>query len=270
MRITLLGTGDATGTPKIDCSCPTCKDALNGGQSERLRSAILVETEKGRVLIDTGPDLRYQLIREGITHVDGCIWTHSHYDHYAGFVEFHRIQKHVPVYGVTTTLDYILNYLHFLQPKRYDVRFHEPFELIGATFTLFEVSHPRLRDCAGMVIEENGKKVAITGDTRLEIPVESIEAMMGADLLITDAIAPPEIRLIKHMNAEEALEMARRTDAKSVIFTHISHLYPPHNKASLYNSTQPNDEYTPEKLHSLQKRVDERWPLGYDRMKIRL
>ena len=66
MRITLLGTGDATGTPVIGCDCPTCQDAHHGGRRQRTRSAILVESDKGKVLIDTGPDLRAQLLESGI------------------------------------------------------------------------------------------------------------------------------------------------------------------------------------------------------------
>lgn len=57
MKVTLLGTGDAVGTPKIGCSYPACSDALAGGKSRRLRFSILVENENGRVLIDTSPDL---------------------------------------------------------------------------------------------------------------------------------------------------------------------------------------------------------------------
>lgn len=53
MKITLLGTGDAIGTPKIGCSCPTCLDAIAGGKSRRLRFSVLIESESGKVLIDT-------------------------------------------------------------------------------------------------------------------------------------------------------------------------------------------------------------------------
>ena len=144
MKITLLGTGDAVGTPKLGCSCPACLDALAGGRSRRLRFSILVESERGRVLIDTSPDLRWQLLKKGISRIDGVIWTHAHYDHYAGFGDFHRIQKGVNVYGVKSTLDYILNYLYFMNPNRHDVRFNVPFELIGINVTLVEVSHPPL------------------------------------------------------------------------------------------------------------------------------
>ena len=58
MRLTLLGTGDAIGTPKIGCKCPACMDALAGGPSRRMRFSVLVESGGSRVLIDSSPDLR--------------------------------------------------------------------------------------------------------------------------------------------------------------------------------------------------------------------
>jgi len=85
-------------------------------------------------------------LRKKISHIDGVIWTHSHYDHYAGFGDFYRIQDKVNVYGLKNTLDYILNYLSFMNPVRHDVSFYEPFELIGLNITLFEVTHPRLKN----------------------------------------------------------------------------------------------------------------------------
>ncbi|OYV09114.1 MAG: PhnP protein [Methanosaeta sp. NSP1] len=87
MKVTLLGTGDAIGTPKIGCKCPACMDALRGGRSRRMRFSVLIESdeEDGRVLVDSSPDLRWQLLKKDLSSVDGVIWTHAHYDHYAGF-----------------------------------------------------------------------------------------------------------------------------------------------------------------------------------------
>ncbi len=49
--------------------------------------------------------------------------------------------------------------------------------------------------------------------------------------MIIDAIVPPGINLVKHLNARQAAELARRLGAKKVVFTHISHIFPPHNEA---------------------------------------
>ncbi|WP_135603837.1 MBL fold metallo-hydrolase [Methanococcoides sp. NM1] len=246
MKITLLGTGDAPGTPIIGCDCRTCMDARNGGKSNRTRFSVLVESDEGRVLIDTSPDMRQQMLNKGIRHIDGVIWTHGHYDHYTGFGEFHRVQSHVDVYGVTETLDYILDYVSFLKPRRHDIRLCEPFELIGLTFTLFEVNHPPVKKAIGVMICEGEKKVVISGDTDNNIPESSLELIMEPDLFIVDAIIPDDVgfHVKKHMDAKEALEIAERIRAKDVVMTHLSHYFKPHEEAS------------------------ETYPLGYDGMEF--
>ncbi len=244
MRIVLLGTGDTVGTPKIGCKCPACMDALAGGRSARSRFSILIESDEGRVLIDTGPDLRYQLLKSEIDHVDGVIWTHGHYDHYAGFGEFYRVQDRVDVYGVKETLDYILQYLYFMDPVRHDVAMYEPFRLIGLEFTLFKVYHPPVVEPAGVLVREGEKKLVITGDTQKQIPERSIALMQNPDLLICDAITPPLFNLTKHMNTEEAEELSATLSAKEMVMIHMSHLFPPHDEAA------------------------KQWNLGYDGMEL--
>ena len=244
MKITLLGTGDAVGTPKIGCYCPACMDAHAGGKSRRLRFSILVESDNGRLLIDTSPDLRWQLLKKGISSVDGVIWTHPHYDHYAGFGDFYRVQNDVNVYGITRTLDYIMNYLSFMKPRRHDVNFYEPFELIGLSITLFEVTHPPVKESAGVLLTFGEKKIVITGDTSRDIPSKSLNLMFRPDLLIADAIIPPGGTIPKHMNAREAMDLASELQAKTVVLTHMSHNFPPHDESI------------------------RQWPLGHDGMEF--
>ena len=154
MKLTLLGTGDAVGTPKIGCYCPACEDAEEGEKANAFRFSILVESEIGRVLIDTSPDLRQQFLMQNLSSIDGVIWTHGHYDHYSGFGEFYRIQNKVDVYGIPETLDYINQYVSFLKPKYHYVNLCEPFELFGLQFTLIKVDHPPVEVPTGVIIRE--------------------------------------------------------------------------------------------------------------------
>lgn len=234
MRITLLGTGDAVGTPKIGCNCSTCEDARNGGKSQRLRSSILVESDKGKILIDTSPDLRQQFLKQNLSCIDGVIWTHGHYDHYSGFGEFYRVQNTVDVYGIPETLEYINQYVSFLKPRYHYVKLYEPFELIGLQFTLFMVNHPPVEVPTGVIIREGDAKVVVTGDTNSKIPEASLELMKNPDLLIADAIVPPHIHIKKHMNSEEAMALAENLNAKEVVLTHLSHLFRPHHIESIF------------------------------------
>lgn len=234
MRVTLLGTGDATGTPKIGCTCPACKAGREGGKSRRLRFSVLVESDEGRVLIDTSPDMREQLLGQEIGKVDAVIWTHGHYDHYSGFGEFYRVQNKVDVYGVKETLDYIHQFVYFLKPRMHYMELYRPFKLIGLEFTLFKVHHPPVEVPVGVMIRAGDKKVVVTGDTSKEIPGASLEIMKKPDLLIADAIAPPHIHVVKHMSSEDAVQLGEELNAKETVLVHLSHLYRPHEVESRF------------------------------------
>ena len=82
MTITLLGTGTSQGVPVVGCQCEVCRSA--DPRDNRLRTSAFVETDGVNLLIDTGPDLRQQLLREHISHVDAVLVTHEHKDHLAG------------------------------------------------------------------------------------------------------------------------------------------------------------------------------------------
>ncbi len=103
MKVTLLGTGDAIGTPKIGCSCPRCTYARETG-AMRLRTSLLLEHNGHHVLIDSSPDLRQQLLLQGSPKIDAVIWTHGHYDHFMGYGEFYRVQPLPPVYAAPPVL----------------------------------------------------------------------------------------------------------------------------------------------------------------------
>ncbi len=231
MEIVLLGTGDATGTPKIGCNCKTCRDARIEGWC-RTRFSILVKNNGKNILIDTSPDMRLQLLKADVHRVDAVIWTHGHYDHFAGFGDFYRVQNGVKVYSVKEVLQYIGNFLHFIRYRPIEKEAYTPFELFGLKITLFDVNHPPMERSIGLCIENDTKKVVITGDTNIKIPEESLKIMRDADLMIADAIAPEGFNLKKHMNAGEAYRLARSLNARKVIFSHISHFYPPHEEAS--------------------------------------
>jgi phosphoribosyl 1,2-cyclic phosphate phosphodiesterase len=175
--------------------------------------------------------------------VDGVIWTHAHYDHYAGFGDFHRVQSHVDVYALKDTMDYILNYLYFLNPVRHDAVACQPFDIAGMQFTLFPVNHPPT-ETVGVRIDDGNKVVVITSDTKMEIAEESLELMRDADLMLADAITPPGYTISKHMTADEAMALGEQLGAKRLLLTHLSHLYPPHEMAL------------------------KKWPLGHDMMEI--
>jgi len=237
MRVTLLGTGDSTGTPIIGCHCKTCEDARRKGW-ERKRFSVMIQNEGKTLLVDTSPDMRRQLLDMNVDSVDAVIWTHCHFDHFGGFGNFYRVQSNVKVYSTQKIHDDIGKFMGFIEYKPIEVECYEPFEIIGLRVTLFDVNHPPV-NAVGVKIEWNGYKVVISGDTNIDIPKMSLEEMEEPDLFVVEALAPRG-RFKKHMNAEEALILARKIRARKTILTHVGHFFPPHDIAV------------------------RRWPIGYD------
>lgn len=224
MRITLLGTGDAIGTPKVNCDCTQCRHAKETGVT-RLRTSLLIENEGKRVLVDSSPDLRQQLLRAGSPHIDAVIWTHGHYDHFIGFGEFYRVQSIPPVFAAPPVLRYCAETFQFLSFDKYPVDPYLPFELFGITITPFVVEHPPAYTC-GMLFETGQSRVGFTSDTNKEIPQKSLDLLAGLDMLFLDAIVPSGVYLKKHMNYREACTLAGDLAPHDFRCVHLSHLMP--------------------------------------------
>jgi len=232
MRLTLLGSGDSVGTPKIGCDCPTCADARNGGRSWRRRPGFLLEHDGFTLLVDSGPDMRQQLLDADVKRVDALLWTHAHWDHFAGFPEFWRVQRDVDVYGVPEVLDQVLGQFHYIPHIRHEISIYRPEEIGGIPIALFEVNHPTAHPTCGVVIEGPRRRVVVSGDTLSAIPERSLEMMREADVLFIDAISPTTQQLVKHMNAHQALSLADALSPGECYFYHLSHSYPPHGQAT--------------------------------------
>jgi len=222
MKITLLGTGDAVGTPRIGCSCPQCIRA-NIENISRLRTSVLIEADGRNILIDTSPDLRQQLLANGSPHIDAVIWTHGHYDHFMGFGEFYRVQEIPPVFAAPPVLSYGAGIFGFLTFKKNPINPYEPFDLFGCSITPFLVRHPPAYTC-GMLIEADGVKIGFTSDTNADIPTKSLGLLKNLDLLLLDALVPPEIHIPKHMNYFDACLLAKNLTPTQFRCVHASHL----------------------------------------------
>jgi phosphoribosyl 1,2-cyclic phosphate phosphodiesterase len=224
MKITLLGTGDAIGTPRIGCDCPQCSQAKATGAT-RLRTSLLIENEGKHLLIDSSPDLRQQLLRCGSPHIDAVIWTHGHYDHFIGFGEFYRVQNIPPVFAAPPVLSYCSEVFRFLSFEKGAIDPYVPFEIFGITVTLFVVRHPPAYTC-GMVFETGESRVGFTSDTNIDIPQKSLDLLQNLDLLLLDAIVPSNINIHKHMNYLDACTLAGRLAPAEFRTVHMSHMVP--------------------------------------------
>lgn len=109
MRITILGAGPASGVPAVASGWGRCDP--NNPKNRRLRPSLLIEPKGLKILVDTSPDLRQQLLDNHIRHLDAVFFTHAHADHIAGLDdlrEINRITKvPLPLFGDAHTLERI-------------------------------------------------------------------------------------------------------------------------------------------------------------------
>ena len=226
----LLGTGTSVGVPAIGCGCTVCRS--DNPKNNRTRCSAILGLPEGNLLIDTGPDMRTQLLREDIGLVHAVAYTHEHSDHVLGLDDLRLMQfylgKSLPLYcepiveqRIRTTFDYAFS----TQPTTHQgaaplLHFEtiglEPFEVLGAEVTPMRLLHGPRFDVLGFRVGN----VAYCTDTS-EIPRESWDKLKGLDVLILDALR--ETPHVTHLSLPQAIEVAEKLEAKQVYFTHVSH-----------------------------------------------
>jgi phosphoribosyl 1,2-cyclic phosphate phosphodiesterase len=106
MRAIVLGCGTSSGVPRIGNDWGDCDPGDT--RNRRRRASILIESATTRILIDTSPDMREQLLAADIGTIDAVIWTHDHADHCHGIDDlrqlFHARGAPIPGYARAATL----------------------------------------------------------------------------------------------------------------------------------------------------------------------
>jgi phosphoribosyl 1,2-cyclic phosphate phosphodiesterase len=254
MDVTLLGTGDTTGTPTPGCDCDTCRRATELGV-ERTRFSVHVRNDRTgeSLLVDASPDFRRQFLNREVDLPDAAVITHVHFDHLDGLGHVYRLLDSLPVYAADETDPATGESVAETVDDRYDyldpVTVHpqtpfEPFETCGFEVTLVPVVHPPLV-CYGLTVEdpETGAKLSISGDTTYGIGAESRTVLDDPDLLLADGIVPAEMvehhpaggdhyaegvaRTFgtKHMTAAGAQALGEDLDATETRAVHVSHFF---------------------------------------------
>lgn len=226
MKVTLLGTGTSQGVPVIGCGCEVCQSL--DYRDKRLRSSVYVQSGGIHFVIDTGPDFRQQMLREGIQKLDAIIFTHSHKDHTAGLddVRAYNFKQNMdmPVYGTRAVLDQLkLEFSYAFAEKKYpgipQLKLHEldesEFEIHGVKVIPLPVKHLHLPVLGFRV----GSFSYITDAN--EIPESTFEKIKGSKILVLNALQHE--KHVSHFNLNEAVQIAKRVGAEKTFFTHISH-----------------------------------------------
>ncbi len=218
------------GVPTLGCGCGVCRSA--DARDRRSRSSVALQFGGHTVLIDTGPDFREQMLREGLTQVDAVLYTHGHADHILGFDDLRPLTfgrgGPTPLYaddGTANILERVFEYT-FRKVDRYPtsarVDLHrlpvDPgtrVEMFGVSFERVPVTHGRT-SIAGYRF---GDAAYLTDMS--DIPEESLERLRGLDVLVLDALRREPHP--SHSHLDNSVRLAREIGAKRTYFTHISH-----------------------------------------------
>jgi phosphoribosyl 1,2-cyclic phosphate phosphodiesterase len=226
LKITFLGTGTSSGVPMIGCDCEVCSSADKN--DNRLRSSILVQSEKTSLVVDTGPDFRYQMLRQKIKHLDAVVFTHPHKDHLAGLDDIRAFnfftKKPIDIYADSLTEEAVRRdfYYAFADTKypgipelNLNTISVEPFMVGDIPVIPVLVWHLKMP----VLGFRFGNFTYITDANRIE-EAEKVK-IRGSEVLVLNALRKQ--KHISHFTLEEAIEMVQELKVPVGYFTHISH-----------------------------------------------
>ena len=231
MRLTLLGTGTSFGVPQIGCRCPTCTST--DPRDRRTRTSALIETRGKRLLIDTPPELRLQLVAAQVDHVDAVLFTHGHADHVHGIDDLRalsvRLGSMLPAYGSRDTMaELATKFPYIFDPSivvpigtsKPELAAHV---LEAATTTVIAgvpVLPLALPHGAQAVYGYRVGAIAYLTDVK-RVPDDAARALAGLEVLVLSALLSRPHPL--HLSISEAVETAQRIGARHTYFTHLTH-----------------------------------------------
>ncbi len=231
MRLLFLGTGTSFGVPQIGCECAVCRST--DARDRRGRTAVVIEADGRRLLIDTPPELRLALVREQIASVDAVLYTHDHADHVHGIDDLRALSGGMhgtlPVYGPRDALE------------RMQARFDYVFDPCACPIpgsarpavTVTPLEPDRVARIAGFEVLplafEHGPTVvfgyrvgplAYVTDVKA-VPDAARRALAGLEVLVLNALwyrSHPT-----HLSIPEAIETAQAVGARRTYLTHLTH-----------------------------------------------
>jgi phosphoribosyl 1,2-cyclic phosphate phosphodiesterase len=226
MRVHILGSGTSSGVPRVGNDWGQCDPA--NPKNRRRRVSILVTWEKTRILVDTSPDLREQLLDAEVNDVEAVIWTHDHADHCHGIDDlrqlYHARGRPVTSYARPDTLEILKQRFAYA----FDGKDGYPavttshllpdhMNLGGLSIRTVDQPHGNITT-AGLRFDAGGKTVVYSTD--FNALTEEMEiAFQGADLWIVDSLRRRPHP--SHPHLAQALEWIERLRPGRAILTHM-------------------------------------------------
>lgn len=236
LTITFLGTGTSSGVPMIACECPICTST--DPKDNRLRSSILVQSATTTLVVDSGPDFRYQMLRAKVKHLDAILFTHSHKDHLAGLddVRAFNFFSHEPmqIYASEFTQEAIVReFPYAFYEARYpglpELKLNTisntiPFMVGDIPVTPILVWHLKMP----VLGFRFGAFTYITDANRID--AEELAKIKGSEVLVLNALRKEQH--ISHFSLPEAIALSQDLQIPETYFTHLSHQMGKHEEVS--------------------------------------
>jgi phosphoribosyl 1,2-cyclic phosphate phosphodiesterase len=219
------------GVPVIGCDCPVCRSP--DPRNKRTRSSVFLQAGAIALLVDSGPDLREQALREGIRKIDAVLYTHAHLDHVVGFDEMRAFCWHrdspLPLHATAACMGALKAMFGwafdgsnagkgYVRPAPHVI--DGPFGYGALGITPLPVIHAGV-ETIGYLFEHPGyPAVAYLPDVK-SVPGPTIDLLRGVDVLIVDALRPAGHPT--HFSTAEALDLAGTIGARRTWLTHLSH-----------------------------------------------
>jgi phosphoribosyl 1,2-cyclic phosphate phosphodiesterase len=232
VKLTFLGTGTSFGVPKVGCYCAVCRSP--DPRDKRTRVGAVIESSHGtRLLVDTPPELRLQLVAAGIDRVDAVAFTHDHADHTHGIDDLRAITVNregpLPIYGSADTLRSLSEKFRYIfdddmrplpgtskpEARAHVVESAEPFSVGDLEITPVSVPHGHVTVFAYRV-----GGLAYVTDAK-SLPADAIRLLAGASVLVINALFRTEHPT--HLSIPEAVAAAREIGAERTYLTHLTH-----------------------------------------------
>jgi len=228
MRVTILGSGGASGVPSISGGWGRC-DPTNP-RNRRRRPSILVEDESIRILVDTSPDLREQLLDAEVKRLDAVLFTHAHADHLHGIDDLREVNRAmnaaIPIWGTADVLEAIDQRFGYVttpqapeamviyKPLLLPHGIEGPFNVGGISVVPFDQDHG-----FGRTTGFRFGKVAYSTDC-VELPEEAFAALAGVEVWIVGALTDRPNHPT-HADVDKALGWIDRVKPRRAIITHM-------------------------------------------------
>ena len=227
----IMGTGTSVGVPVVGCPCIVCRST--NPRNKRTRTGVLLRGPQGEFIIDAGPELRLQLIREDAKLIQAAVFTHAHADHILGLDDLrifgYQMNSAVPLYceeRVEQQIRQAFSYA-FTDPATHSHQFAAPklrFERIvpGAPFSVLGMNllPIRLKHGELPVLGFRIGNVAFLTDVST-IPADSKELLQGLDTLVIDALRYEPHPT--HLHVDAAVRIIHQLRPRVAYLTHMSH-----------------------------------------------